>query len=43
MPEGSSTSTPEVPAWVSQLPDDLKQNATFTSFKTIGDLGKSYI
>jgi hypothetical protein len=31
------------PAWISQLSDDLKSNETFTSFKTISDLGKSYL
>ncbi len=37
------TPAPEKPAWISQLPDDLKGNETFTSFKTIGDLSKSYL
>jgi hypothetical protein len=53
MPEGTSEGTPEVtgagtgqatpPAWIAQLPSDLKDNAAFTSFKTIGDLAKSHL
>lgn len=30
-------------AWQAQLPSDLKGNEAFTSFKTIGDLGKTYL
>ena len=43
MPEVQSQTQTEVPAWVAQLPDDLKQNATFTSYKTIGDLAKNHL
>jgi hypothetical protein len=38
---GTGTNTP--PAWTAQLPADLKGNATFTSFNTIGDLAKSHL
>ena len=31
------------PPWMSQLPDDLKNNEALTGFATIGDLGKSYL
>lgn len=31
------------PSWMDQLPEDLKGNDSLTSFKTIGDLGKSYL
>lgn len=31
------------PAWVSQLPTDLKANEVFTKYPTIGDLGKSHL
>jgi len=38
---------PEAPAWHSQLPKELRENAEFTgrisSFKTIGDLANAYI
>lgn len=37
-PSGNSA-----PAWVAQLPDDLKNNETVTSYKTLGDLGKAHI
>lgn len=33
----------ETPAWTQQLPSDLKDNAAFTSYKTIGDLAKSHL
>ena len=33
----------QAPAWVAQLSDDLKGDKTFTSFKTISDLGKDYL
>jgi len=33
----------ERPAWIAQLSDDLKGEETFTQFKTISDLGKSYL
>jgi hypothetical protein len=39
-PEGGASSGNEVPAWIAQLPDDLKGNETFTGYKTIGDLAK---
>lgn len=32
-----------VPAWVAQLPADLRDNSAFTSYKTIGDLAKSHL
>lgn len=41
-PDGTATA-PERPAWIAQLPDDLKGNETFTSFKTIGDLAKTHL
>ena len=31
------------PAWMAQLPVDLKDQKSLTKFKTIGDLGKSYM
>ncbi len=31
------------PAWMAQLPDDLKGNETFTPFKTIGDFASSHL
>ena len=31
------------PAWIAQLPKDQQGNEAFTSFKTIGDLGKTYL
>lgn len=34
---------PEIPAWIAQLPDTLKGNEAFTTYKTIGDLGKSHL
>jgi hypothetical protein len=50
MPEGTSEGTQtgagtgqETPAWVAQLPSDLKDNSAFTSYKTIGDLAKSHL
>jgi len=30
------------PAWMAQLPQDLKEDQSLTKFQTIGDLGKSY-
>jgi hypothetical protein len=42
MPEDNQPVT-ETPAWVSQLPDDLKQNPSLTSFKTIGELAKAHL
>lgn len=42
--DGSDKGTPpEKPAWMAQLPDDLKGNETFTAYKTIGDLAKSHL
>jgi hypothetical protein len=43
--EGITTGdgTGEKPAWLAQMPADLKDNQTFSSFKTIGELGKSYL
>ena len=50
MSEGTSEGTDTgagtgsaAPAWVAQLPTDLKDNAAFTSYKTIGDLAKSHL
>ena len=45
MAEEPAKGTPEQgpPAWVAQLPSDLKDNSTFTSYKTIGDLAKSHL
>lgn len=40
---GTGTATATPPAWVAQLPADLKDNAAFTSFPTIGDLAKSHL
>jgi hypothetical protein len=33
----------EKPAWLAQLPADLKDNETFTGYKTIGDLAKAHL
>jgi hypothetical protein len=33
----------ETPAWVSQLPADLKTNEAFTGFATLGDFAKSHL
>jgi hypothetical protein len=48
MPETVPTSTPESPSpeslgWRAGLPDDLKQNESFKSFKTVGDFAKSHL
>jgi len=40
LPEGATPKSP--PAWMAQLPDDLKRDPGFTKFTTIGDLGKAY-
>lgn len=40
---GAGTGQEGSPAWLAQLPTDLKANEVFTGFKTIGDLGKSYL
>ena len=46
-PEVQEEAKPEAPAWHSQLPKELRENAEFTgrisSFKTIGDLANAYI
>ncbi len=44
--EGSteqSNGAVEKPAWLAQLPAQLKDNETFAGFKTIGDLGSKYL
>jgi hypothetical protein len=48
MPEGTSEGTGTgtgtvAPAWIAQLPTDLKDNQAFTSYQTIGDLAKSHL
>lgn len=50
MPEGTGEGTQtgagtdqQVPTWVAQLPADLRDNAAFTSYKTIGDLAKAHL
>ena len=44
--EGTEKSQPELPAWTSQLPEELRSNADvmkqLTKFGKIGDLAKSY-
>lgn len=35
--------SPESLGWRAGLPDDLKQNETLVPFKTVGELGKSYL
>lgn len=40
---GGAASDSEKPAWMAQLPDDLKSNASLTKFQKLGDLGKSYV
>lgn len=41
MPEVATVT--DAPAWVAQLPDDLKGNQSLTAFKTIGDLAKAHL
>jgi macrodomain Ter protein organizer (MatP/YcbG family) len=43
--EGNVTGagTGEKPAWVAQLPADLRDNPSFTSYKTIGELAKTHL
>ena len=44
MPEVAvATETPESLGWRAGLPDDLKQNEAFKSFKTVGEFGKDYL
>lgn len=31
------------PAWIAELPEDLRTNPSLTTFKTIGDLAKSHV
>jgi hypothetical protein len=40
---GGGTGQDQKPAWIAQLPDDLKGNETFTPFKTLGDFGKAHL
>lgn len=40
---GTGAGTGEKPAWVAQLPADLKDNESFTQYKTIGDLAKAHL
>ncbi len=49
-PDGTAAPAPDgaapanaAPAWIAQLPDDLKGNETFTGYKTIGDLAKDHL
>jgi len=37
------TKTVEKPAWMAQLPDDLKENESLSQFKSLGDFGKKFI
>jgi hypothetical protein len=46
MPETTTTTEPvstESLGWRAGLPDELKQNAEFVPFKTVGDFAKSYL
>lgn len=40
---GAGTGQETAPAWLAQMPADLKSNEAFKPYKTIGDLGKSYL
>ena len=40
---GQDTQSTTPPAWVAQLPVDLKANEVFTKYPTLRDLGKSHI
>ena len=40
---GAVTGQTQAPAWLAQLPADLKGNETFTKYQTIGDLGKVHL
>ena len=42
-PAGDKVTEPHRPAWMEQLPDDLKGNELLTGFRTIGELGKKFI
>ena len=42
MPEAVLKQTESI-GWRAGLPDDLKQNEAFTSFKTVGEFGKNYL
>ena len=42
-PNPNPESTPESLGWRAGLPDDLKQNETFKSFKTVGDFAKAHL
>ena len=42
-PLAGETAPKAPPAWMAQLPDDLKSTEALTKFATIGDLGKSYL
>lgn len=40
---GAGTGQNEAPAWLAQLPADLKANETFTPYKTLGDFAKAHL
>lgn len=42
-PTGNVTEPAQAPAWLAQLPADLKVNETLTKYPTIGDLGKTHL
>ena len=42
-PDGGQQQVNAAPAWIAQLPDDLKGNEAFTGYKTIGDLAKDHL
>lgn len=37
------SSSVERPAWIAQLPNELKEDVTLSRFKTIGDMGKAFL
>ena len=43
MPEPVTQPTTEVPGWIAGLPDNLKTNESFKSFKTVGDFATNYL
>lgn len=43
MPEVPGDQQTQPAGWLAQLPANLKDNAAFTSFRTLGDLGQSYL